>query len=171
MPFADQQAEPALVSFEVGLIQIVFWPTAIFIVARGNAPGIENGTNRFGQRPYSNQSTRIEYGRWPKKLRVFRIPGALPQAVLNEALGHKSKHATSKLVSQVVCIRNASLLTMSAFPFADFDTVHSTRVKPLPPSPVSSFGRNSGIRHQSAVSRDHSSRIVLLKLHVAACHG
>ena len=76
--------------------QIVFWPTAIFIVARGNAPGIENGTNRFGQRPYSNQSTRIEYGRWPKKLRVFRIPGALPQAVLKEAVGHKSKQRNFK---------------------------------------------------------------------------
>jgi len=85
-----------LALFEVALIQIAFWPTAIFIAARGNAPGIENGTNRFGQRPYSNQSTRIEYGRWPKKLRVFRIPGALPQAVLKEAVGHKSKQRNFK---------------------------------------------------------------------------
>ena len=33
----------------------------------------------------------------------------------------------------------------------------STRVKPSQQSPVASFGRNSGIRHQSAVSRDHKS--------------
>jgi len=63
----------------------------MFIVARGNAPGIENEANRFGQRPYSIPSTRIEYGRWPKNLRVFRIPGALPQAMLKEAVGHKAK--------------------------------------------------------------------------------
>ena len=58
----------------------------------------------------------------------------------------------------------------TAFPWC-IRTIHSTRVKPLQQSPVASFGRNSGIRHQSAVSRDHSSRIVLLKLLLAACHG
>jgi|GEM_PF-2218920 len=75
----------------------------MFIVARGSAPKIENEANRFGQRPRSNPSTRIEYGRWPKKLRVFRIPGALPLAILKEAVGHKAKQRyfkTSKRVSE-----------------------------------------------------------------------
>jgi len=50
----------------------------------------------------------------------------------------------------------------TAFPWCS-RTIHSTRVQPLRRHPVASVGRNSGIRHQSAVSRDHSSRIVLLK--------
>ena len=50
----------------------------------------------------------------------------------------------------------------TAFPWCS-RTIHSTRVQPLQRHPVASVGRNSGIRHQSAVSRDHSSRIVLLK--------
>ena len=58
----------------------------------------------------------------------------------------------------------------TAFPWCS-RTIHSTRVQPLRRHPVASFGRNSGIRHQSAVSRDHSSRMGLLKLRIAACHG
>ena len=52
---------------------------------------MENKTNRFGQRPYSTQTRQIEYGRWPINDRVFRIPGALPQAMLKKAVGHKTK--------------------------------------------------------------------------------
>lgn len=58
----------------------------------------------------------------------------------------------------------------TAFPWC-IRTIHSTRVQPLRRHPAASAGRNSGIRHQSAVSRDHSSRIGLLKLLLAACHG
>jgi hypothetical protein len=38
-------------------IIVHFWPTAIFTIARGNAPGNENShlTPNFGQRPYSTR--------------------------------------------------------------------------------------------------------------------
>jgi hypothetical protein len=67
---------------------------------------------------------------------------------------------SAQMATNRVCKRRPCFRT--AFPWCS-RTIHSTRVQPLQRHPVASVGRNSGIRHQSAVSRDHSSRIILLK--------
>ncbi len=56
------------------------------------ATPLETHTKRISLAKGHNQSIPVqdEYGRWPKKPHVFRVPGVLPQAMLNKALGLKT---------------------------------------------------------------------------------
>ena len=67
---------PSLTRFEVALFATILLAKAITVLlAKGHNQSI----------PVEN-----EYGHWPKKPHVFRVPGALPQATLNKAVGLKT---------------------------------------------------------------------------------
>ncbi len=73
---------------------LVWWPTAFFTIAWGNAPGSTKNTVRLGQGPCSIGHVSIAYGRWPNRFLSFSGPGAMPLATINMAFGQQSQPQT-----------------------------------------------------------------------------
>jgi len=68
-----------LESFEVAVYQSYFWPKAIFIVARGIAPGKRRYTTIvLANGHIQSKNITDEYGRWPKIIIHFVTRGVAP---------------------------------------------------------------------------------------------
>jgi hypothetical protein len=80
-----------VVSFqaEPGTREFGFMANGLLQHSQGQRPWFGVSIILFGQRPYSTVMFWIEYGRWPKCVVWVCLPGAVPLATMNMALGQK----------------------------------------------------------------------------------